>query len=243
MVRSTTEHDDETSDKESEDGNDLNRSEYELSLSVDRNSENVQQYDDDDDDSDPYRWTVSRGWSQHLFVINDCALHLLFFLIPKVDEKSGSRDLGTKSNGTVVPVVPTDGKTKSRIRITSGILRNSTGKRKPCSHLAETLHHAVDNKTSESVTDEDRDGTSASECTANTKEQTSTNGTAQSDELDVTRLEATLDISIVLCLLDRSIETSCLGERVVLYLADMSSAMVGGRLTTNSIVLLLIVGE
>ena len=59
MVRGTTEHDDETSNKESEDGNDLNRSEYELSFPVYRDSEDVQQYDDDNDDSDPYGWTVS----------------------------------------------------------------------------------------------------------------------------------------------------------------------------------------
>jgi hypothetical protein len=69
-------------------------------------------------------------------------------------------------------------------------LWDTTGKWEPCGHLAETLHHGDDSDTGDGVTEEDRDGTGIGEGSTNTKEQTSSNGTTECDELDMTRLQA-----------------------------------------------------
>jgi hypothetical protein len=64
MVRTSTEHNDQTSDEQSQDRYNLNRGEYELGFSVDRNGEDVQKEDDDDDDGDPYGGIVSNWKSE-----------------------------------------------------------------------------------------------------------------------------------------------------------------------------------
>jgi hypothetical protein len=64
MIRASTEHNDQTSDEQSQDRYNLNRGEYELGFSVDRNGEDVQKEDDDDDDGDPYGGIVSNWKSE-----------------------------------------------------------------------------------------------------------------------------------------------------------------------------------
>jgi hypothetical protein len=59
MVRSSTEHNDQSSNEQSQDRYNLYGCEYELGFSVDRNGENVQKDDDDNDDGDPYSRAVS----------------------------------------------------------------------------------------------------------------------------------------------------------------------------------------
>ena len=56
---------------------------------------------------------------------------------------------------TALTVIPTNGKTKSGINITSAVLRDSTGKREPSRHFAETLHHSEDSDASERITEKD----------------------------------------------------------------------------------------
>jgi hypothetical protein len=66
MIRATTEHNDQTSNKQSEDRYDLYGCKYELGFSVNRNGENVQKDDDDDDDRDPYSRAVP-SWESVVF--------------------------------------------------------------------------------------------------------------------------------------------------------------------------------
>jgi hypothetical protein len=86
-------------------------------------------------------------------------------------------------------IIPADSETKSRINVTSAVLRNSTRERKPSRQFTETLHHAKDCNTGERITKEDGDRTSIGKCSSNTEEETSTNGTTECDKLDVSRFE------------------------------------------------------
>lgn len=66
---------------------------------------------------------------------------------------------------------------------------NSTREGKPGRHFTERLHHAEDGDTRECVAEQDGDRTSIGESGANTEEQTSTDRSAERNELDVPRLE------------------------------------------------------
>jgi hypothetical protein len=61
MVWSSTKHDDQTSNEQSQDRYNLYGREYEFSFSVNRNSEDVKKDDDDNDDGDPYGRVVPSG--------------------------------------------------------------------------------------------------------------------------------------------------------------------------------------
>jgi hypothetical protein len=132
-----------------------------------------------------------------------------------------------------------DSKAKSGIRVASAVLRKSTGKRKPSRHLTETLHHSEDRDTSDSVTKQDREGTGVGESAGNTKEETSTNGTTESDELDVARLEATLNVSILLGCLNIAVQVSGFAKGVALLVNDVRDAMVRRLDTANNVLVLL----
>ena len=98
-------------------------------------------------------------------------------------------NLCAKSDGTLIPVVPSDSKTESRVDITGGVLRDSTRKWEPGRHLTQTLHHGEDGNTGTGITNENRQRAGLSKGGSNTQEETSTNGTTERDELDVTGLE------------------------------------------------------
>lgn len=61
MVWSSTKHDYQTSNEQSQDRYNLYGREYEFSFSVNRNSEDVKKDDDDNDDGDPYGRVVPSG--------------------------------------------------------------------------------------------------------------------------------------------------------------------------------------
>lgn len=129
--------------------------------------------------------------------------------MPVVDDQRSSRDFGTEGDGRVVPIllleisaihqsqpqdwvtyVPSDCESESIVDVAGAELRNRSRKREPCSHLTKTLHHGENSETSEGITKEDRKRTGLGEGTSNSQEETGSNGTTESDELDVSRLEA-----------------------------------------------------
>ena len=123
VVRSTTEHDDKSDEEQAEDGDDLDRRKDELRFTIDADGEDVEGDDDHDDDGNPN------------------SRRDLAFLVPEVDDKSGSRDFGAESNGVLVPIVPTmdcqpercssqgkdlpNSEAKSGIRVTSAVPKRS----------------------------------------------------------------------------------------------------------------------
>lgn len=121
----------------------------------------------------------------------------------------------------------------------------TTRKREPSSHLAEALHHHEDSDTGDSVAKEDRDGTGVGKGIANTKEQTRSNGATKSDELNVTRLEASLDVSKLLSSLNIAVNIGSLADVVALGLDDTLDAPVRGNLAAapNILLLLVVVGR
>jgi hypothetical protein len=54
MVRTSTEHDDQTGNEQSQNRYNFYGCKYELSFSIDRNGEDIQKDDDNDDKGDPY---------------------------------------------------------------------------------------------------------------------------------------------------------------------------------------------
>lgn len=117
LSRNTTEINDKSKEKESNNGDDLDRGEHELGFSVYAYGEDVEADNKDDDDSDP---DSSQG-------------ALIGF--PISDDESGGRYLSTQCDGARVPVVPSNGKTKSRVDITGAILWDGTRKRQPGGHF------------------------------------------------------------------------------------------------------------
>ena len=89
----------------------------------------------------------------------------------------------------VLTIVPSHSKTKSRVGVTGAVLRNSTRERKPSRHFTKTLHHTEDSNTSDRVTEENRNRAGIGESSANTQEETSSNGATKGDELNVTSFE------------------------------------------------------
>ena len=69
MVRTSTEHNNQTSKEQSNDCYDLYGCEDELGFSVNRDGEDVQKDDDNDDDGDPYRRIVPY-WSQKVLELD-----------------------------------------------------------------------------------------------------------------------------------------------------------------------------
>lgn len=93
-------------------------------------------------------------------------------------------------NWTIITHVPTNGKSKSIVDIAGTELRNGTRKRKPGSHFTQALHHGKNRDTSEGITKQNGQRTGTRESAADTQEETSTNSTSKSNELDVPGLQS-----------------------------------------------------
>lgn len=59
-------------------------------------------------------------------------------------------------------------------------------------------HHRINCETSQGITEKNRQRSSVSKCSSNTQEQTSSNGAAKCDELNMSRLQASRDIAVLL---------------------------------------------
>lgn len=90
MVWRTAEHDDKRGNEQTQNGNYLDTSEDELSFSIDTYGEDIQGDDDDDNDSNP------NGRVDFLLSI------------PEREEDGSSRYFSTESDGTLIPVVPSN---------------------------------------------------------------------------------------------------------------------------------------
>ncbi|KAI6772886.1 hypothetical protein HG530_003844 [Fusarium avenaceum] len=98
----------------------------------------------------------------------------------------GPEDADPDGNAEVL-VPPTHGKAQGRINEASGIRGEGTGNRDVRSHLAQADHDSVDDRAHKGKGDEQRHGAGLDKSRANTEEETSSNGTANGDELQVTR--------------------------------------------------------
>lgn len=121
------------------------------------------------------------------------------------DGRSGT-DLSAQGNGVGIPCVPTSCKTKRGLDISEGELRNRTGKREPGCHLTERHHHGENCQTNKTVTEEDGKRATGGESTADTEEETGTDGATKGNELDVSGFEASRNITILLSSLDVAVD-------------------------------------
>lgn len=99
--------------------------------------------------------------------------------------RGAARDINTH--------IPSDGESKGVIGITRTELRNRSRQRQPGGHLAQALHHGVYSNTSEGIAQNDRERTSLSKRASDTQEQTRTDSTTKSDELDMSRFQTAED--------------------------------------------------
>ena len=114
-----------------------------------------------------------------------------FYFMDKVSpENEIWRADDTAPKETRVTYIPSDGKSKSIINISGTELGNGSRERKPGRHFTQALHHAKDGNTSEGVSQEDGQRPSTGESATDTQEQTSTDGSAKGNKLDVSRLQA-----------------------------------------------------
>lgn len=77
------------------------------------------------------------------------------------------------------------------------------------------------------------------ESTGDTEEKTCTNGAAESDELNVSRLEATLNISVLLGCLNIAIQFGSLTKGIALVVNEICDAVVRRLDTAYNVLILL----
>jgi len=172
MVWPTAKVEDEGEEQKANNSDDLDGGKAELGLSINGHSENVQANDDDNDDGNPGR---------NVDIVGS---------MPELDDSRSCRDFGAESDGAGIPVVPADSKAHCVVGVTRAKLGNSTGQWQPGGHLAQRHHHGENSETGEGVTEEDGERTRLSEGTANTQEEACADGSAERNELDVSRLQS-----------------------------------------------------
>lgn len=178
----TTKIEDECKEDETDNCDQLDTGEDEFCFTIDGDSEDVQGHDENDDQGNP-----------------DCIVHGIW---PVLNEQYGSGNFDTEGDGAVVPLIPADSETKSIIDVAGAHLWDSTRKWKPSSHLTKRHHHAEDSETGKSVTNESTEWTGSGESATDTDEETSTDGTTEGNELNVSRLETSGNVTILLGSLD-----------------------------------------
>lgn len=108
-----------------------------------------------------------------------------------------TRDLGRGLEMAEFTYVPADSESQSIVDVAGTELGNGTWQWQPGSHFTETLHHGKDGNAGERVAQQDGQRAGGGERTSNTQEKTSTNGTTEGDELNMSRLEATRTVLLV----------------------------------------------
>lgn len=175
LTRHATNIDNQGEDQEPNNRDELDGRKHEFRLSVNRNSENIQRHHEQNDDGDPYGRADVR--------------------IPELNDNTRRRYFRTERQRSRVPVVPADRKAHGRVDIASAVLRDGTSKREPRRHFTKTLHHAEDGDAGERVAEKNRERTCQGEGATDSDEETGSDGAAEGDELNVSRLETALDIA------------------------------------------------
>ena len=111
--------DDQSQKQQSQDRNDLDRSEDKLCFTVDGHSEDVQREHDYDNEGDP---------SGHIDGLGTW---------PVLDDGGSGGNLSAESDGIGIPVVPTHGETHGIIDVACAKLGDGTRQREPCGHFTE----------------------------------------------------------------------------------------------------------
>lgn len=205
VIGPAAEEEDDAEDDETEDGDELDTGEPELGFSEEGDGDYVEQQDDEEDHGDPDS-DVDGG-------------------IPVVEHNRGSTSLGGDQHGICVPVVPASGKRQTGVYETvyevgdGDTLHGQVG-----DHLSEVVHDTPDDTHHGEVGHEEGRGARVGEDTARAHEETGSNGTTcemsvfvqmrsekgnwrarregkrhtQSEELDVTTLEAALELILAM---------------------------------------------
>lgn len=179
LAWNTAEVDDEGEDEKADDGDDLDGGKDEFGFSIDGDGEDVETEDQNNDDGDPSGDIGVPG------------------ALPKLDDGGSSGNFGAQGNGAGIPVVPAYGETHGVINIASTKLGNGTWERKPGCHFSQGEHHGEDGQAGEGIAEEDGERTSLEEGPTNTKEETGTDCATEGDELDVTGLETSGNVTVL----------------------------------------------
>ena len=109
LMGRSTDIDDQRKDEQTNNCDDLDGCENELSLSVDSDGKDVQAKHQDDDNGDP------------------CGHVDVHCTVPVLDDSRGGRDFSAECQSRGIPVVPADSETHRIVDVTSAELWNGTG--------------------------------------------------------------------------------------------------------------------
>jgi hypothetical protein len=117
-----------------------------------------------------------------------CSGHRISNLSQK--QPGGAAPVGVNRRIDGATHIPTNSESQRIIDITGAELRDGTREREPSGHLTQALHHSKDRDTSEGISKQDRERTGTCKSTADTQEETRTDGTSESNELDMSRFQS-----------------------------------------------------
>lgn len=169
------EHDDEGEDDEGDDEQDLAEGRPELGLAVPLDGEDVEQAVEDDDDGDD-----GAGGDD---------------VAPVVNDEVACGDLKGDEGGLEDEEVPAGGEAKGLVDVAAGEADEGRGDGQEGDHLGHAQGDGEDDGAPHGEGEEEREGPAVDEAAADLDVESSADGAADADELDVARLELALDVA------------------------------------------------
>lgn len=174
MVRATAGRDDYTCDDEADDGDDLDRAEPELRLSVGPRAGKVDGPDHDQHEADPHVVVADTGGTGRVGLAGGG---------PVGNQHGGGRDLGGERDDVLVPVQPAHGEaqlggdeavTERKLTAGHGELRD---------HLTQGRHDGKQDRRDDDVREEQTTRATVLETVGRAQEETGADSTADGDHL------------------------------------------------------------
>lgn len=135
--RATTDSENEREQNDTDDDYHLDRTEPELKLTEELDSEVIDRADQDEEDQNPDSRVDS-------FRVN-----------PFLNDQGGGSQLVGRRDNVLAPVSPTESETESRVTKAGSVTGESRSMRDPSGHLTKSSHDDVDEETDGCVSDED----------------------------------------------------------------------------------------
>ncbi|KAG7821287.1 hypothetical protein KL928_001371 [Ogataea angusta] len=163
---------DDTEDDEPDHGDDLDEGEHELGLTVASDSEKVDNHNHHIENGHPGSRVDGR--------------------VPELDRQRRSHQLQRQHHEPLQSVVVRHAETPARRNEPGVVLDKRTGNRERDGQLSHGLHSTVDHDTDQSPRNDERGGAARGQRASRTDKKTRSNGASQSNHLDVSRLEVSV---------------------------------------------------
>lgn len=176
----------------------------------------------------------------------DVSLTDVYILIPIPDRKATDSKFKRQNNSPLEDVVPTHGKTPGRIDEASRVGIETTGNREHDSELAKGVDDVEHHDTDDHEIDKERSRAAVVQGLAGTDEETSTDGAADGNHVQVAGLHGALDLGAVAGVIParlEGVEVETISRHEVLPWEVLGNAgLIGGRRGRGGDMGLLVVG-